>query len=159
VTTDGTMKPCGFCYEHGHLQVIDKQVVCPCGARGPAKSSNEEAVRAWNNPPMPASVIMSAVEAAGMKVEIAASLAAGWESRTRVKNALDILTEFSGIDGSHHKNWTMDQAVRALCGVRNGPHGYAGEGVNEEYTAHVFEACKGRDGTPWVHDWDEGVAP
>lgn len=155
MTTEEHMEPCGFCYQYDYLAVSNNQVVCPCGARGPFGSTEEEAVRAWNIRLVP----ISAVEKAGLKVEVAASLAAGAESRTRVKNALSILTQYGGIDGAHHKTWTIDQAIRALCGIPNGPHGYPGSELSEEYLTHIYESCKGKDGTAWEYTWDEGVAP
>jgi hypothetical protein len=76
----------------------------------------------------------------------------------RAKAALRILTKCGGFDGDHHKAWAIDQAVRALCGVQDGPHGYPGEAVNDEYLRHVYESCKGEDGD-WTYSWETGVAP
>lgn len=52
-----------------------------------------------------------------------------------VAKALDILVEFGGIDGAHHKAWVIDQAIRVLAG--------------DGYEALV-EECGGMD---------EGIAP
>jgi hypothetical protein len=65
--------------------------------------------------------------------------------QTRIHNALRIAEEDGGTDGAHHKQWVIDQMVRALCGQRRGYHE-----PTVEYLA-------------WVNDlgeeWDEGVAP
>lgn len=79
-------------------------------------------------------------------------------STNRAKAALDILTRWGGIDGAHHKDWVMDQAVRALCGVPNGPEGYPGTAENDEYWQHVRNSCAD-DGVADVYEWSTGIAP
>lgn len=62
-------------------------------------------------------------------------------------------------DGAHHKNWVIDQMVRALTGcpmeertatdVHGQPYLFVTQGENETYLR-------------FVHDnpgWDEGIAP
>ena len=61
----------------------------------------------------------------------------------RIELALDALAD-GQVDGSHHKAWVIDQAVRALTG--------------ERYGDWVTEYCDGVDG-PETYTWDEGVAP
>jgi len=50
----------------------------------------------------------------------------------------------SNFDGSHHKQWQLDQIVRALTG-----------GKYDEYVAYQKH---GEDG-PNTYSWDEGIAP
>jgi hypothetical protein len=60
-----------------------------------------------------------------------------------VAKAVDIAAQFGGIDGAHHKQWVIDQMVRALLGPEEYAHWVAGMNDSpEEY------------GT-----WDEGIAP
>lgn len=80
------------------------------------------------------------------------------ELRDRREHALNILTRFGGVDGAHHKAWAIDQAIRVLCGVECGPHGYPGDKTNPEYLKHVYESCKDGD-EEWAYSWDAGVAP
>lgn len=62
----------------------------------------------------------------------------------RIENALVVAVRYGGIDGGHHKAWTIDQMVRALTG-----DGYAG---------WVRAAKNGEDG-PHTYEWDEGCPP
>lgn len=62
----------------------------------------------------------------------------------RIKKALEIATQYGGIDGAHHKQWVIDQMVRALTA--------------HKYDAWVEEYCKDEDGNV-DYDWDTGVAP
>lgn len=80
-------------------------------------------------------------------------------AQTRLALVLKVLTELGGHDGAHHKDWAIDQAIRVICGVPVGPYGYPGDATNETYLKHVYESCRGSDGTPWAHSWDVGVAP
>jgi hypothetical protein len=60
--------------------------------------------------------------------------------------ALDLARRYGGIDGAHHKMWTIAQMVRALCGSE------------EVYKSWVTEYRAGSDG-PETYSWDEGIAP
>jgi len=62
----------------------------------------------------------------------------------RISGAIDLAVRYGGIDGSHHKDWLIDQMVRILAGDR--------------YEEIVAEAKAGEDG-PETYDWDEGIAP
>ena len=35
----------------------------------------------------------------------------------RIEQALEIIEQFSLIDGSHHKNWVIVEVTKALCGT------------------------------------------
>ena len=60
--------------------------------------------------------------------------------------AIEIIEEYGWMDGAHHKQWVLDQVVRALLGS------------NEEYEAWVARYEKGDDG-PHTYEWDMGIAP
>ena len=60
------------------------------------------------------------------------------------EGALNVLLDYGQIDGVHHKQWVIDQAVRHLSGA---------------YYNKLIEAyCKGEDG-PETYEWDRGIAP
>lgn len=56
----------------------------------------------------------------------------------RIDVALDLISDYGEIDGAHHKQWVLDQVVRALCED------------SDAYSAWVVA----RGGT-----WDKGIAP
>lgn len=62
----------------------------------------------------------------------------------RLQKALDIILQYGGIDGEHHKTWVIDQVVRILTG--------------DKYEEWVREACDGEDG-PHTYSWEVGIAP
>jgi hypothetical protein len=62
----------------------------------------------------------------------------------KIAAALEIITLYGGIDGGHHKQWVLDQAVRALTG--------------DGYAEWVREQRDGEDG-PDTYEWDEGIPP
>lgn len=64
--------------------------------------------------------------------------------KERVAVALRVAVQYGGIDGGHHKDWVIDQMVRALAGPG--------------YHAFVNRACMGEDG-PDTYAWNEGIAP
>lgn len=66
------------------------------------------------------------------------------DPRTKCADALELILRYGGIDGSHHKQWCLDQVVRILTG--------------ENYENFVVFACDGEDG-PESYEWDEGCAP
>lgn len=64
----------------------------------------------------------------------------------RIGDALQFIMDWGGIDGAHHKQWTLDQVVRILT-------------INEDgYQAWRREQANGEDG-PNTYSWDEGIAP
>jgi len=36
--------------------------------------------------------------------------------KKKIQEALDLILEYGGIDGGHHKQWVLDQVVRTLTG-------------------------------------------
>lgn len=65
------------------------------------------------------------------------------EVERNVTTALDLISQFGGIDGGHHKQWVLDQVVRALA---------------PDYDEWVREQKDGEDG-PETYAWDEGIPP
>jgi hypothetical protein len=61
----------------------------------------------------------------------------------RIAKALDLIFQYGGIDGGHHKQWVLDQVVRKLA---------------PNYRAWVKEFETGEDG-PKTYEWDKGIAP
>lgn len=66
------------------------------------------------------------------------------EPEARIEAALKIAGEYGPIDGAHHKDWVIDQMVRALTG--------------DKYEQFVREIKAGDDG-PETYEWNEGIAP
>jgi hypothetical protein len=76
----------------------------------------------------------------------------------RVKRAMHYASEFGYIDGGHHKQWVIDQMVRALTGCPmvektaegvDGPYTYEVQGESDEY----------REWAGGPGERDEGIAP
>lgn len=61
----------------------------------------------------------------------------------RIRRALDLITRYGGTDGSHHKQWLLDQIVRVLA---------------SDYDEWIKAYCDGEDGEE-TYEWDDGVAP
>ena len=90
------------------------------------------------------------------------------KKKERINQALDIAMNYGGYDGGHHKMWTIDQMVRALCGVpmvtkkakdyKGQEYTYETLGTNEAYDKWVKNRKSGEDG-PDTYGWDEGIAP
>lgn len=88
--------------------------------------------------------------------------------KQRIEKALQLIDCYGDIDGGHHKQWVLDQVVRALtdCPVRvitgtdyNGINFcYDGPGKSAEYEQWIKSHADGEDG-PNTYDWDEGIAP
>lgn len=68
----------------------------------------------------------------------------------RINKALEIAWQFAQIDGGHHKAWTIDRMVRALCGD---------EETYKKWVAEYTEPFVDEDGDDNWYDWDEGIAP
>lgn len=102
----------------------------------------EEAMRA---PSKPLSDLDITNITSRLGVDPAPLLAAAEDERAiehRVSDAADVIAKYGMIDGAHHKQWVLDQAVRALLG----PTGYA---------AWLAEQNSDPDYAPW----DGGIAP
>lgn len=68
----------------------------------------------------------------------------GMKEPQRINEAVEIIAQYGGIDGAHHKQWVLDQVVRRLLGTR--------------YPDWVRKQKTGEDG-PETYVWDEGIAP
>lgn len=64
--------------------------------------------------------------------------------RGKVIVVLELIHEYGGIDGEHHKKWVLDQILRNVAGI--------------EYVKWVADYKAGEDG-PETYEWDEGIAP
>jgi hypothetical protein len=62
----------------------------------------------------------------------------------RINAAVYLILEVGGIDGAHHKQWTLDQVLRVLTG--------------DGYASAIAEYEQGADG-PKTYEWDTGIAP
>ena len=65
----------------------------------------------------------------------------------RVKDALDLILRYGGIDGAHHKQWVLDQVVRTLLETE------------DAYKKWCDESRDGEDGPETYDEWDQGIAP
>lgn len=56
----------------------------------------------------------------------------------------ELILQYGGIDGDHHKQWLIDQILRGVTG--------------EHYDVTVEQWNHGEDG-PNTYEWDIGIAP
>ena len=75
----------------------------------------------------------------------------------RITAALLVASQWSQIDGAHHKAHAIDQMVRALHGCPIDPKTEA-YGENDAYRRFVAAYQAGEDG-PETYEWDVGIAP
>ena len=61
-----------------------------------------------------------------------------------ISKAIELAVKYGSIDGAHHKDWVIDQMVRALAG--------------DAYEQIVKDACAGEDGHD-TYSWEVGIAP
>ena len=66
-----------------------------------------------------------------------------------IRKALDLIFHYGAIDGDWHKQWVLDQVVRAL--VQAPLH-------DGDYASWVAAYRDGADG-PETYEWDEGIPP
>jgi hypothetical protein len=66
------------------------------------------------------------------------------ELEKRNQKAIELIEQYGYIDGGHHKQWLLDEILRALLG--------------DEYDKWIEEYQKGEDG-PHTYSWDTGIAP
>lgn len=91
-----------------------------------------------------------------------------FKSEDPKERALEIATMYGGFDGSHHKDWVIDQMIRALTGCpivaevakdyRGQEYQYEAQGESEAYKAFVAYAKAGGDG-PETYEWKVGTPP
>ena len=75
-----------------------------------------------------------------------------------IRAALNVAAEWGDIDGAHHKQWVIDQMVRALCGARRDTSGCYGEDGTYQAWVGSVENTDAPDSDDW-YSWDEGIAP
>lgn len=85
--------------------------------------------------------------------------------RDHIDEALRIARMYGKVDGAHHKQWVIDQMVRALTGcpqvrIDRGPEAmpHFRKGESFEYLKWVADFQAGEDG-PETYTWDTGIAP
>ena len=61
----------------------------------------------------------------------------------KCKEVLDLVFDYGGIDGGHHKQWLLDQVVKKVA---------------DDYDRWVESFREGEDG-PNTYEWDTGIAP
>lgn len=67
-------------------------------------------------------------------------------SQKKIKKALELINEYGGIEGDHHKAWVLDQLVRILTGYDKGYNIWIKEHNNGIYGKNTY-------------DWDVGIPP
>jgi hypothetical protein len=65
------------------------------------------------------------------------------ELNNQILRALDLIGQFSDVDGRHHRQWLLDQVVTVLTGDDDEYRRFV-----EEYNAQGHTV-----------DWSEGIAP
>lgn len=65
------------------------------------------------------------------------------ENEEKITKVLDLIFDYGGIDGSHHKQWVIDQIVRLLV---------------DDYGKWVSDFQDGEDGED-TYEWEVGIAP
>ena len=74
-------------------------------------------------------------------LKLASKVAALEVQLARVQEAAELAWRYGMIDGAHHKQWVIDQMLRAMLG--------------DEYEAWVRE----HNGDVQYDPWDRGIAP
>lgn len=82
------------------------------------------------------------------------------DSNSKNNNALEIALRYAGNDGAHHKDWVIDQMVRALLGgqSKSNQHGSFSMERTPAYERFIMEFNAGANG-PNTYSWNEGIAP
>lgn len=62
------------------------------------------------------------------------------DADTRINLAVQVIDQYAGIDGCHHKQWVIDQVLRCLL-----------QSDYEEWVAELEKDCES--------EWDTGIAP
>lgn len=63
--------------------------------------------------------------------------------KAKIRSALDIIFQYGGIDGGHHKQWVLDQVVRVL---------------SDDYEKWLSEYEADLDNGDFC-EWDKGTPP
>lgn len=73
-------------------------------------------------------------------------------SQERIDAALDVILRYGGTDGAHHKQWVLDQVVRALTGTP-APRARAAK------TSAEYREWRKRYEDGGEYEWDPGTPP
>jgi hypothetical protein len=89
-------------------------------------------------------------------------------AQENMAEALAIAMRYGGIDGAHHKDWVIDQMVRALTGcarvevrdkdINGKDYLFLKYNESETYLKFVAAAKQGVD-NPETYEWNVGIAP
>lgn len=90
------------------------------------------------------------------------------ELNVKIEKALEYAAKYGMIEGDHHREWIIDQMVRALTGcpmvtlrsmdAYGKPYKYENQGMSEAYREFVKKYSDGEDG-PETYRWGIGIAP
>lgn len=78
--------------------------------------------------------------------------------KDKIETALRYLYEYGGIDGAHHKAWTLDQVLRALTGCVPDEYGYMHE-PSAGYLKWMERYEEADENGEPQYEWDAGIAP
>ena len=110
------------------------------------KQRYSKSAGAWESYEPPSSKVLDAQSEcvrAGKVKEAKKSKRKKSKRKKRIKHAAEVAEQFAGIDGGHHKQWVIDQMLRAMLGTKGYREFVAKYNAPEEY-----------------EDWDKGsVAP
>jgi hypothetical protein len=72
------------------------------------------------------------------------------DDKEKIETDINLIGQYGGIDGGHHKQWVLDQVVRVLLGDEYNSWLAMMRGEwREENGVYEYE----------YDDWDEGIAP
>ena len=63
----------------------------------------------------------------------------------KINKAVEVILRYGGIDGGHHKQWVLDQALRTLLG--------------DDYSKEISEYETINNQGEKEYEWDEGIPP
>jgi hypothetical protein len=69
--------------------------------------------------------------------------------QVKIDQAVELIAQYGWIDGAHHKQWVLDQVLRALLG----------EGYEKFIADNFHERYREGDEDVVTDHWDRGIAP
>lgn len=82
-----------------------------------------------------------------------------------IDSALRIAFDYAGFDGSHHKQWCIDQMIIALCGGEdtesyvNFVDSYENPEENDDEFIDSDDEEEGSYTMGSIYEWDKGIEP
>ena len=67
------------------------------------------------------------------------------KEQKKIDEATRFILQWGGVDGGHHKQWTLDQVLRILA--------------EDKYDDLVEESKERDEDGEAQYEWDEGIAP